>query len=128
MDFNKLIPNIYHFIYNPEKSNNSDIEIYKYFCIKSIITLNNPDTIYFHYTYLPNGKLCLLKKMFPAFRVDLLPLILLRFFITIYLIFLDVTTLQSKTFPKKGCGSSFSYLELKWSSLVHPVFGRILAA
>ena len=57
MDSNKLIPNIYHFIYNPEKSNNSDIEIYKYFCIKSIIELNNPEIIYFHYTHLPDGKL-----------------------------------------------------------------------
>jgi len=57
MDSDKLIPNIYHFIYSREKSNTTDIEIYKYFSIKSIIELNNPEKIYFHYTNLPYGKL-----------------------------------------------------------------------
>lgn len=49
------IKDIYHYIYDNEC--NSDIEIYIYFSIKSIIEIGNPKRIYLYYIQLPNGKL-----------------------------------------------------------------------
>ena len=49
---------IYHLIYDIYNKDN-DIEVYIFFCILSIFETNNPEKIYFHYSYLPisNGKL-----------------------------------------------------------------------
>jgi len=49
-----MIPNIYHILFNKK---NNDIDIISFFSIKSIIEINNPDTIYFYYDYLPEGNL-----------------------------------------------------------------------
>ena len=51
-----IIPNIYHFIYEIYNKEN-DIETYIFLCIKSVIEICNPDKIYFHYSFLPCGKL-----------------------------------------------------------------------
>jgi hypothetical protein len=53
---NRIIPNIYHYVYDIENIN-SDIEIYFYFSLKSIIEICNPELIYFYYINLPEGKL-----------------------------------------------------------------------
>jgi len=52
----KIIPNIYHYIYDIENIN-SDIEIHFYFSLKSIIEICKPELIYFYYINLPSGKL-----------------------------------------------------------------------
>ena len=44
---NYLIPNIFHFI-NINDTYEDNIPIYKYYSIKSIIQINNPEFIYFH--------------------------------------------------------------------------------
>ena len=44
---NYLIPNIFHFI-NINDTLEDNIPIYKYYSIKSIIQMNNPEIIYFH--------------------------------------------------------------------------------
>jgi hypothetical protein len=51
-----IIPNIYHFLYEIYNRNN-DIETYIYLSIKSVIEICDPDKIYFHYSFLPSGKL-----------------------------------------------------------------------
>ena len=47
-----MIPNIYHF-FNIEE--NYEFTYFDYFSIKSLIEINKPDIIYYHYYYLPIG-------------------------------------------------------------------------
>ena len=53
----KKIPNYFHFIYGTDYFENNDIDPYVYYSIKSVIEINNPELLYFHYYILPFGKL-----------------------------------------------------------------------
>jgi len=48
-----IIPNYFHFFYINDI--NKDIEDYNFIFLNSLIQINNPDKIYFHYFNIPNG-------------------------------------------------------------------------
>lgn len=52
---NNIIPNIFHIFNHLDYSDKNDIEVYKFFSIKSIIEINKPTTLYYYYNSLPSG-------------------------------------------------------------------------
>jgi GR25 family glycosyltransferase involved in LPS biosynthesis len=50
-----IIPNIFHIFNYLDYTNKNDIEVYKFFSIKSIIEINKPTILYYYYYSLPNG-------------------------------------------------------------------------